>query len=170
MSKKNVLVYCGEGKGKTTSALGYAIRSASQGKNVIIIQFLKEKKEEEISFIRRLEPEIKFFRFEKSEENYDELSDEEQEEESRNIKNGVNFAKKVLVTGECNVLILDEFLGLLDKQVITEQELEAMLDSKSEDVEIVFTGRVMNESICRYADEIYRVQVEKEENSIDNSL
>jgi len=41
MSKEHVLIYYGDGKGKSTSALGHAVRSASQGKNVIIIQFLK---------------------------------------------------------------------------------------------------------------------------------
>lgn len=161
MSKGNILVYYGEGKGKSTSALGHAIQSAGQGKSVIIIQFLKEKSDDEITFIRRLEPEIKFFRFEKSQENYDELSEEEKKEESMNIKNGFNFAKKVLVTGECNVLILDEFLGLLDKQVISVEELESMLQAKSEDTEIIFTGRIMDETLSRYADEIYRIQAEK---------
>lgn len=161
MSKGNVIVYYGEGKGKTTSALGHAIRSASQGKSVIIIQFLKGKNEDEISFIRRLEPEIKFFRFEKSQENFNMLSEEEKKEESMNIKNGFNFAKKVLMTGECNILILDEFLGLLDKHVITMEDLESLLQVKAEDTEIIFTGRVMDEKLKDYADEIYKIQPEK---------
>ncbi len=161
MSKGNVIVYYGEGKGKTTSALGHAIRSASQGKSVIIIQFLKGKNEDEISFIRRLEPEIKFFRFEKSQENFNLLSEEEKKEESMNIKNGFNFAKKVLMTGECNILILDEFLGLLDKRVITMEDLESLLQVKAEDTEIIFTGRVMDEKLRDYADEIYKIQPEK---------
>lgn len=161
MSKGNVIVYYGEGKGKTTSALGHAIRSAGQGKSVIIIQFLKGKNEDEISFIRRLEPEIKFFRFEKSQENFNLLSEEEKKEESMNIKNGFNFAKKVLMTGECNILILDEFLGLLDKRVITMEDLESLLQVKAEDTEIIFTGRVMDEKLRDYADEIYKIQPEK---------
>lgn len=161
MSKGNVIVYYGEGKGKTTSALGHAIRSASQGKSVIIIQFLKGKNEDEISFIRRLEPEIKFFRFEKSQENFNLLSEEEKKEESMNIKNGFNFAKKVLMTGECNILILDEFLGLLDKRVITMEDLESLLQVKAEDTEIIFTGRVMDEKLRDYVDEIYKIQPEK---------
>lgn len=161
MSKGNVIVYYGEGKGKTTSALGHAIRSASQGKSVIIIQFLKGKNEDEISFIRRLEPEIKFFRFEKSQENFNLLSEEEKKEESMNIKNGFNFAKKVLMTGECNILILDEFLGLLDKRVITMEDLESLLQVKAEDTEIIFTGRIMDEKLRDYADEIYKIQPEK---------
>lgn len=158
MAEGKVFVYYGEGKGKSASALGYAMKEASQGKNVIIIQFLKEKNEEEMSFIRRLEPEIKFFRFEKSAENYNELSPEEQKEESINIKNGINFAKKVLVTGECNVLILDEFLGLLDNRVISIEDLELLLQAKSEDTEIIFTGRAMHTDMTPYANEIYRIQ------------
>lgn len=161
MSKEKVLVYYGEGKGKSTSALGHAIRAASQGKNVIIIQFLKGKNEDEVSFIRRLEPEIKFFRFEKSQGDYDKLSEEEKQEESMNIKNGFHFAKKVLVTGECNVLILDEFLGLLDNRMISAEELEALLSSRSEDTEVILTGRVLDERFAEYADEIYKIQVEK---------
>lgn len=159
MSKENVLVYYGEGKGKSTSALGHAIRAASQGKNVIIIQFLKGKNEDEISFIRRLEPEIKFFRFEKSQGDYYQLSEEAQKEESLNIKNGFHFAKKVLVTGECNVLILDEFLGLLDNHMISTEELESLLGNKSDDTEIIFTGRVMDEKFAKYADEIYKIEI-----------
>jgi len=89
------------------------------------------------------------------------LSEEEKKEEIMNIKNGVNFAKKVLLTGECNVLILDEFLGLLDNQVISVEDLESMLQARSEDTEIIFTGRVMDESLNKYADEIYKIQAEK---------
>lgn len=161
MSKGNVLVYYGDGKGKTSSALGYAIRAASQGKTVIVIQFLKGKTGDELSFIRRLEPEIRFFRFEKSQENYNDLSEEAKREEAMNIRNGFHFAKKVLVTGECNVLILDEFLGILDNHVISHEELEAMLKAQSEDTEIIFTGRVMDASLRQYADEIYKIWPEK---------
>ena len=59
MREQKVIVYCGEGKGKTAAALGYAIQSASHGERVIIIQFLKGKKSQEMEFLRRLEPEVK---------------------------------------------------------------------------------------------------------------
>ena len=99
MCKEKVTVYCGDITCKTTAALGYAIQSASQGENVIIIQFLKGKKEEEMEFLRRLEPEVRFFSFARSEKNFSELPEEEQQEEKMNIRNGFNFARKVLVTG-----------------------------------------------------------------------
>lgn len=161
MNKGNVLVYYGDGKGKSTVAFGHALRLASQGKSVIIIQFLKGKNEEEITFFRRMEPEVKFFRFEKSQENYDYLSEEEKREEGMNIKNGLNFAKKVLLTGECNVLILDEFLELLSKQVISIADLESLLVAKSQDTEIIFTGNRMDAGFAKYADEIYEIRAEK---------
>ena len=58
MCKEKVTVYCGDGKGKTTAALGYALQAAGQGDNVIIIQFLKGRKEEEMEYLRRLEPDL----------------------------------------------------------------------------------------------------------------
>ena len=83
MADGSVQVYYGEGRGKSPAALGRAIRAASEGKTVFIIQFLKGKSDGQMEFLRRLEPEIKFFRFEKSEEYYNALSAEEQHEEKR---------------------------------------------------------------------------------------
>ena len=78
MEQGRITVFCGEGKGKTSAALGQAIFGASKGRSVIIIQFLKGKAGEGIDFIKRLEPEIKVFSFEKSDANFQELSPEEQ--------------------------------------------------------------------------------------------
>ncbi len=157
MCEEKVTVYCGDGKGKTTAALGYAVRSASQGDSVIMIQFLKGKREEELEFLRRLEPEMRMFSFARSEKNFSELSGEEQQEEKMNIRNGFNFARKVLVTGECNLLILDEFLGLLDNHMISQQDLDALMNAKSEDTRIIFTGRVMSDMLRKYVGNIYEI-------------
>ena len=66
MGKGHVTIFCGGGKGKTSAALGQGIFGASAGKSVILIQFLIGKMGERIDFIKRLEPEIKVFCFEKS--------------------------------------------------------------------------------------------------------
>ena len=81
MCEQKVTVYCGEEKGKTIAAFGCAVQSAIQGDSVIIIQFLKGRREGELEFLRRLEPEVKVFRFARSEKNFSELSEEEQQEE-----------------------------------------------------------------------------------------
>ena len=86
MSTGRVQAYYGAGRGKTSAALGYAIHEASQGGSVVIIQFLKQKDDDEITFISRLEPEIRLFRFQKSKKFYDELSEQEKFEEQMNMK------------------------------------------------------------------------------------
>ena len=75
MDRGVIQVYYGEGHGKSTAAIGNAIRIASEGKSVIIIQFLKGKNENELTFLSRLEPEIKIFRFAKSDECFEALSE-----------------------------------------------------------------------------------------------
>ncbi len=162
MIKGKVQAYYGYGRGKTTAALGYAIQEASKGGSSIIIQFLKGKDDDEVTFIRRLEPEIKLFRFQKSADLYDNLSDEEQAEEKMNMKNGINYARKVLTTGECSMLILDEVLGLIDKKVITAEELINLIKAHSEDTTVILTGRVLPDQLIPYVDEIYRIQTEKD--------
>ena len=98
MKQGLIHIYSGDGHGKSPAALGKAVLLAAAGEKVVIIQFLKGKGVGDSEFIRRLEPEIKIFRFEKSDGNFDELSEEKKNEEIINIKNGLNFAKKVLAT------------------------------------------------------------------------
>ena len=86
MDKGTVHIYCGKGKGKTTAAIGQAIKAACEGRNVVFIEFLKAKEEDELGFLKRLEPEIKVFRFEKFQESFDELPD--------NAKEYVNFIEE----------------------------------------------------------------------------
>ena len=155
MEQGLVQIYSGEGHGKSAAALGRAIQVASSGKNVVIINFLKGTQNEE--FLKRLEPEIKIFRFEKSEEEFAQLSEERQQEEIHNIKNGLNFAKKVLTTGECSLLILNEVLGLIDNGIISVEDLKHIVEAKSDDVSIIMTGIHLNDKVCEIADEISRI-------------
>ena len=161
MATGSVQVYYGAGRGKSPAALGRAIRAAAEGKTVFIIQFLKGKSDEEMEFLKRLEPEIKFFRFEKSEEYFSELSEEEQFDEVKNIKNGINFAKKVLTTGECDLVILDEVLGLVDHGLIDAEELKTLIGARLDDTDLIMTGWVLSDELRPYIDEIYHLIPEK---------
>lgn len=163
MHTGKIWAYYGVGRGKTSAALGYAIHQASAGGSVVIIQFLKQKDDAEITFIRRLEPEIRVFRFQKSEKYYDELLPEEQFEEQMNMKNGLNYARKVLQTGECSMLILDEALGLIDKQIIEEEELVQLFRLGSEETDLVVTGRVLPKALLSCVDFAYEIRAKKEE-------
>ena len=160
MEKGMVYIYTGDGRGKSPAALGRAIQAAVKGEQVVIIQFLKESGLEESEFIKRMEPEIKLFRFEKSSANFEELPEERKTEEIMNIRNGINFAKKVLTTAECDLLILDEVLGLVDKDIITTQEMEQLLEQRGE-TNIILTGSTLNDDVCVLADEVSKIETLK---------
>lgn len=163
MGKRIVQVFYGPGKGKTSAAVGQCIRAASLGQSVIIIQFLKGKDAEEFNFLERLEPDIKLFRFEKSEESYDLLLPSQQKEENQNILNGFNFAKKVIDTGECDVLVLDEVLGLLDIGLIEVSDIIKLIELRDDYTRLVLTGRNLPEELREYVNIISKLDLEKDD-------
>ena len=163
MGKRIVQVFYGPGKGKTSAAVGQCIRAASLGQSVIIIQFLKGKDAEEFNLLERLEPDIKLFRFEKSEESYDLLLPSQQKEEKQNILNGFNFAKKVIDTGECDVLVLDEVLGLLDIGLIEVSDIIKLIELRDDYTRLVLTGRNLPEELREYVNIISKLDLEKDD-------
>ena len=163
MGKRIVQVFYGPGKGKTSAAVGQCIRAASLGQSVIIIQFLKGKDAEEFNFLERLEPDIKLFRFEKSEESYDLLLPSQQKEEKQNILNGFNFAKKVIDTGECDVLVLDEVLGLLDIGLIEVSDIIKLIELRDDYTILVLIGRNLPEELREYVNIISKLDLEKDD-------
>ncbi len=160
MAKGLIYIYAGDGRGKSPAAIGRAVQAAMEGKQVVIIQFLKGKGLKDSEFLRRMEPEIKLFRFEKSDENFEELPEEKKAEEIGNIRNGMNFARKVLATGECDLLILDEVLGLVEKGIVSVEDLKAMLECR-EDTSVILTGIKLNDEICVLADEVSKIETVK---------
>jgi cob(I)alamin adenosyltransferase len=107
-----------------------------------------------------LEPEIRLFHFEKSDENFTELSEEKQKEEIINIRNGFNFARKVLTIGECDLLILDEVLGLVANNIVKVEELKELLGHRGE-TDVILTGAYLNDEICFMADEVSKIETVK---------
>ena len=156
-----IQIFTGEGRGKTPAALGEALMAAALGKQVVIIQFLKGRGLQESLYQRRLEPEIKLFRFEKSDVEFGSLPKEKQEDEVKNIRNGLNYAKKVLNTGECDMLILDEVLGLIGNGIITVEYLKNVLSARDDETDIIMTGVPINEEICTLADYVTEIRTVK---------
>lgn len=163
MNQGSIIIYYGEGKGKSSSAIGHAICAAGAGASVAIIQFLKGNNQKEIDFLKRLEPDVRLFSFEKNAQFFEELTQEQKQEEILNIRNGLNFAKKVLQTGECTILVLDEILGLLEKNIITLEDVRTLIDAKDEETELILTGIYMREELMQYADAVYEIKSMKED-------
>lgn len=158
MKQGKIHIFTGDGHGKTPAALGEALYAASEGKTVVVVQFLKANTLQNAEYLKRLEPEIKFFRFEKSNEDYASLDEKSREEEKMNIRNGLNFARKVLSTGECDLLILDEVLGLIDVGILTVDELKMLLEAKDEETTVIMTGIQLGDDVCMLADEVSKIE------------
>ena len=155
MEKELTEVYCGNGKGKTALAIGQSLRVATQGKSVIVIQFLKGRETHSLDFLQDVDNlDYKIFR-------YEDLTEEEKAEEKSNILNGLNFARKVIATQECDFLLLDEILGLLDCGIATVDGIIDMLKQKDESMHIVMTGWNFPEELRPYVDVITTLNTEE---------
>ena len=159
MDKGIIQIYYGEGQGKTSAALGNAIRKASNGQSAYVVQFMKGQLDTE--YLTRLEPEVKVFRFERCSEGFDALDEAEKQEQKQNIQNGLNFAKKALVTGQCDMLVLDEVLGLVNEGMATEDEILEVLQAKSLYTDVILTGRDSLPRVFDMADNILNIVPEK---------
>ena len=161
MTEGKVLVYYGTGRGKSSAALGLAIRTAEKNETVGIIQFLKIQENQD--FLSRLEPEIKIFRFERSATPFEEMSDEDKQEEKKNIENAVNYARKALSTEEFDLLILDEVFGILEEGMVDISTILELIEARPLFTTLVLTGRNLPAEIRKKADEVVCLTEEKEE-------
>ena len=153
-----VQVFYGDGKGKTSAAVGQALRELQEGQRITMIQFLKGKMADEFQVLERLEPDMKIFRFDKSEISYCDLPEEAKREEKHNILNGFNFSKKVLETRESEVVILDELLGLIDLNIITENDVEDLIRIQGDYKKLIITGAKLPDQIRAYVDEVSEIR------------
>ena len=161
MAEGKIYIYGGSGHGKSQAAIGCGLIAEAKGAHVVIIQFLRGKGLTEDDYARRLEPEIKLFRFEKSDVDFASLPKQKQEEEVQNIRNGLNYAKKVLNTGECDMLILDEVLGLIDIGIVTVEDLKNVLAARSGETDVMLTGVPIGSEICELADYVTEIRTIK---------
>ena len=152
VEQKLVHAFYGDGKGKTSAAIGQGIRALGADLKVIMIQFLKNTKATETVSLSRLEPDFKVFRFEKDREKaFYKLTDQEKKEVEMEIENAMKFAQKIYETKECDVLILDEILTAVDHNIIQEETLKEFILSKPNEIELIITGRQLSELLKKSA-------------------
>lgn len=157
-----VHIYTGDGKGKTTAALGLALRAAGAGKKVIMIQFLKDTPCGEMKSAKLLGDNFKILRFQKGQKGFIwEMSEEEIEVLKKETQDGLNNASCIAKSGECDVLILDEIFGCLGNMLISEEELIDFIKDKNENTELVLTGRNAPERVCALAHYVSEIRAVK---------
>lgn len=157
-----VHIYTGDGKGKTTAALGLGMRAFGAGLKVVIIQFLKDTPCGELKAAEKLGENFKILRFQKGRKGFIwEMTDTQREELKKETLEGFNYAKSLSKSGECDVLILDEIFGCIGNLLITESELLDLIKVKNEKTELVLTGRNAPDTVCRAAHYVTEMRAQK---------
>lgn len=139
--KPLLIVYTGDGKGKTTAALGMCVRSVGYKWPVCLIQFVKGSwKYGELKGLKRLEPEIELHVIG---EGFVGIVDDTKdfEEHRAAAKTGVQLALEKISGGEYKLVILDELNVALDLGLVTDEEATSLLDAAKDKVHLVVTGR-----------------------------
>lgn len=146
--KGYVQVYTGNGKGKTTAALGLALRATGAGKKVFIAQFIKGRTYSEITAINNYLPAVTikqygmgcFF------VNKPCLEDIEA------AKKGLEHVSEVIASGEYDLIVLDEACIAIYYELFTVEELIRAISRKKDKTEIVITGRYAPQKLLDFAD------------------
>jgi len=147
--KGKIHLYTGEGEGKTTTALGLALRAVGHGYKVIIIQFMKgRKKIGEYLIKERLAPEYEIYQFGKQEfVNLENPS----EEDKKLAQKGLEFARESL-RKKPRLLILDEINLAIAIGLIELKEVLKFLEEIPNETVVVLTGRRAPEELIEVAD------------------
>ena len=147
-----VIVYSGNGKGKTTAALGMALRAVGHNYKICMIQFIKGSWHYgEIDSSRRLEPEFELIAIGKGFVGI--LDDKHSKEEHKKIANeAIKISKEKIQSGKYNIIILDEVnyainLGLIDVNVVLD-----LIKLKPPELNLVLTGNHVKTKIIEVAD------------------
>jgi cob(I)alamin adenosyltransferase len=155
LDKGLVQIYSGDGKGKTTAAFGLALRAAGQGNKVLIYQFLKPPSLD-IGERLALQSAPATITVEALDVPWDMSKSLEDEQAVARMKNAISEAlEKIAETAEkrlYDVLILDELVFCLSKDVAELEEVKNVIARRDPCVEIVLTGRGATEELIATAD------------------
>ncbi len=151
MSEKRrgyIQVYTGNSKGKTTAALGLALRAIGAGHKVFIAQFIKKGKTGEHKALERFSDLVEirqygtgFIR-----------TDPPLPADIEAAMNGFRETEKLVISGDYDMVILDEINVAIFKKLISAEDVLRLLDMKPSHVEVVLTGRYADERIVEKAD------------------
>lgn len=150
-----IIVITGNGKGKTTSAFGQALRAVGQGYKVFILQFMKGREYGEFIAAEKYLPNITI---RKSGLDSFVMRDNPAAIDIALAQKGLDIAKKSIVSGKYDMVILDEINVALDFKLIKIKDVLAMIKNKPAGLDLVLTGRYAPKEIIKLADTVSDVQ------------
>jgi len=143
-----VQLYTGDGKGKTTAAIGLAVRAAGAGLRVFIAQFIKEGRYSEIQALECFGERITCRQYGRGRW----IRGQASEDDASLARNGLDDVRAVLTSGRYQVVILDEALLAVWMRMLDVDELLDLVDLKPDCVELVLTGRRADPRLVERAD------------------
>jgi len=146
--KGYVQVYTGNGKGKSTAAIGQAIRAAGAGWKVFFAQFVKGQIYSEIKLIREKLPEIEIAQFGRD----CFIKKEPAPEDYERARRGFNIVKEKIISGQYNLIVLDEINIAMYYELIAVEEVMELINNKPDELELIITGRKAPKEIVEIAD------------------
>ena len=149
-----VLVNTGDGKGKTTAALGTVLRAVGYGYRVLIVQFIKGSwMYGELKSIRRLEPEVEFHRMGKG---FVGIVDDElpREEHEKAAHEALTFAKQKLASGDYHLVLLDEIFIAVGLGLFGVDDVLDLMNARPEKTTLILTGRGAPQEVIDRADTV----------------
>ena len=158
MEKGLIHIYCGDGKGKTTAAMGLAIRAAGREKKVFITQFLKSGKSGELVSLEKLKEYITFLPGRPVNKFVWNMNDEEKMEAKREHTARFKEIIDIIKNEDYDLLILDEIIATINNGFIELNEVIEFLKNKPETLEVVMTGRDPKEELIELANYVTEMQ------------
>ena len=146
--KGYVQVYTGNGKGKTTASLGLALRAAGAGLKVFIAQFLKQGDYSEIRALERFSDLIRIEQYGLGRF----VKGQPTDEEIKAAQKGLKEVRKVMLSGEYDVIIVEEGNVAASCGLFEVQKLLELISQKPDDLELVITGRGASPEVIEQAD------------------
>jgi len=158
MERKGLIqIYTGDGKGKTTSAIGLIVRALAYNFKVCYIYFHKEPKIWEYGEHKILKIlGVDIFGFAKTHPHF--FKNISKEEIRKECLEGLNFIKKIFQENKYDMIILDEILISLRDGFLEEREILELLDSKPKNLELVLTGRGATDVLIEKADLVSEIK------------
>lgn len=147
MDKGYIHVYTGNGKGKTTAALGLALRAVCAGKKVYIGQFVKGMKYSEI----RAEEFLPGFKIQQFGRNCF-IKNVPTQKDIDAARRGLEISKEILKNGNYDIVVLDELNIALYYNLFSLEEVIEILENKKPQIEVIITGRYASEKLIEFAD------------------
>ena len=157
MEKGYVQVYTGNGKGKTTAAIGLSVRAAGAGLHVYIAQFVKMGDYSEIKALRQLKDKITVEQYGLARF----IGKNPTKKDILVARKGLERVKQVMASGLYDVVVLEEANIVVDYKIFSVQELLDIIHSKPDDIELIITGRYAAPEIIEAADLVTEMKAVK---------